>query len=219
METKKIRIAFFWEKSMVFDYTNLLILNINPICDSILDNNKILWHSKWFYDVREIEISKNKKICVIKIPPWNTIVDILKIMKWLSKNINIIGLAWWISKNLSLWQIIIPNKTYKYVSWKLYWWYDLSSSTKETIVQMEWLVYPHNDYKKLQKQWMNICDMESYELGKICKKFKISWRIIAIISDLPLLSPFYENQGNNQNIKKSIKYIWSNLDHLLLCTS
>lgn len=171
-------------------YENVILTNISPIRDGILEKSEIINESRWFYESYEIAV--NWKIYrLLKISPWNIVIDVLKTIWSHCKNLYLIGLAWSLNASFGIWDIICPKLVSKIWDMEnvLEIWAKIGWTWK--ICQVDWLVHENDFYETLLADGIDFVDMESWEIAYYANEFWFKANTVSMISDLPLRIPFY----------------------------
>lgn len=145
----------------------------------------------------------NTCFLIIKTTPGNTIVDLIKLLKGRAEYICLIGLAGSLKENIIPGQVISPSKAV--CSTNLNYEITLSCNEEKNgkICQTDGLIQSRRFYLRLQKRGVDFIDMESYYFAGLSQKYSIRSRVINIISDNPLLHPFFEDRIRfNPDIEK-----------------
>lgn len=192
----------FFGRNLDNSFENVIITNIRSIYLEIINNSEIINQSEGFYKCSLVNLNR-KKYLIIKINPGNVIIDVLKIIGDVAKNISLVGLAGSLNDKYLIGSIVFPRA-----------FVDLDNSNKIVvfnntangglICQTDGLVQNDNFYFDLIKKGVDFVDMESSFFVNFCKKNNIQSRIIAIISDLPLKYNFYENDFFSKKYFKKI---------------
>lgn len=180
-------------------FERVILMNIKPFFDVVSDLGNVILENKGFYENKKIIIN-DSIFRVILITPGNVIVDVLKVIGEISREITIFGLIGGLSEGVKRGDIVKPKVSLS-ANNRIF---ELDSSGQGMIFQTDGLVHDKNFYEDLKNRGVDFVDMESVYLGSFGKDKSISCRLIGLISDMPLRSPFYLDDVGTFDIKDKI---------------
>lgn len=187
------------------DFENVILTNIQPIFQAFVDYFQIKEFDRGFYQNCKISF-KNKTYRLIKINSGSCIIDVLKILGK-SKEIILVGLAGALNPQYEIGQIICPAKATSFENIEELKNFTLPINQSGLVCQVDGMLQDNDTYKQLLNSGVNLVDMESYYFASFCQSNKIASGLIALISDQPLLRPFYEVENFKVDIDKILEHI------------
>ena len=188
---KKI-ITLLGNKNIFRNVDFLIITNIWIIYDEF---NNSFWKENnnyigfWKSAVLNID---NKKVIISKIPPWNNILDYLKLAAQFKKKIYLCWFCWAINEKLEIWDFldnVFIDKNFNVLFLK----------------EVNWLIQEIDFYNDLKKKWIDIVDMETETLYNFWKENNIITQSLLVVSDHVFLEPFYKVKYGDERIIQWIK--------------
>jgi purine-nucleoside phosphorylase len=190
--------AFFGFNLERSPYEHIIITNIQPVFEKFSSTFCLFDLQKGFYVSGAFNYN-NTLYRIIKITPGNVIIDILKIIKIKAKSIILIGLVGALNLSYNIGDIAIPCYVLKPASLVKRRLNDNIESNL-TICQVNGLVQTNLFYEKLILHVIDFVDMESFYLYK--HTFSTTdIKYIGIVSDRPLIEPFYLKNKNIINFE------------------
>lgn len=183
----------FFGTNIDSSFEKIIITNISPIYNEIINKSIIIKNDKGFYDNTLIELN-GRLLRIIKITPGNVIIDILRLFKNVAKDIVMVGLVGSLDKNFQIGAIVTPsissivgcdNK------------FEFTNASYGYVCQVDGLIHDLEFYLNIANNGFHFVDMESYYLSRFGHNNKIACRLIGIVSDNPITKPFYEIENSS----------------------
>ena len=182
-----------------------LITNITPIFESLLraTDSAVDYHG--FYPSAPFT-KEGAPFRVIRIPPGSIIIDVLKTIGPYAASVGIVGLCGSLSERYPVSSFVCPS-----------WVTESQAPDKRLplnpkylngpcICQMDGLVQEEAFYRHLATLGIDLVDMESWYLRRFTPK-DTPVHVCSVVSDMPLISPFYENQPFDIDIQTLISLL------------
>lgn len=191
---KRIAEKFFGIK-LDNSFEKVILTNIKPFYEAISKSAKVILENRGFYENKQIIID-GSTFRLIWLTPGNVIVDVLRVIEPVSKEVILMGLVGGLSKSVKRGDVVKPMSALS-IDGEIF---HLDCSGKGIVFQTDGLIKDKSFYEDLKKNGVDFVDMESNYLGTFGKENGISCRLIGLVSDLPITSPFYLDEFEDKNI-------------------
>lgn len=176
--------SFFGTASSSFN-SRVLLTNISPFFESIINESTVLESFSGFYLVKNIELFTNTPFTIIKVNQGSTIIDVLTLLKNICSEMVFIGIAGSLNESLPVGKIIAPTLFLNKCE-------HVNKNTDDiTIFQTDGIINNDDYYHRLKKLNVDLVDMESRYVNSFCTDNNIDLKYFIQVSDLPLSKPFY----------------------------
>lgn len=183
------------EKVLGFDVGTIgtrhfILTNIKPLFDAVVEAGSIMNDFKGFYRSCDILVG-NYRYLIILLTPGNVIIDVLKLIADSAECVTLLGLCGSLNARYPVTSIVIPQFVTNSNEPTLKATLNSDCNSGLCICQVDGLIQTESFYLQLQAAGIDFVDMESFFL--MTHLHNIPTKTISIVSDMPLVSPFYKN--------------------------
>lgn len=182
----------FFGTELDSSFERVIITNILIFYKSISNSATVIFEDHGFYENKKI-IFNGSLFRLIKITPGSVIIDVLKVLGQVSKDVTLVGLVGALADEAKLGDIARPSSTLSANGDS----FILDGVGDSIIFQTEGLINESRFYEKVKAMGVDFIDMESSYLGYFGRVNNINCRVIGLVSDLPLKTPFYSDKCLN----------------------
>ena len=178
--------------------TRVILTNIEPIFCGIKESAGILFsYSSGFYRGCRLRFSDGEDFDLFKIPPGNSVIDVLKLLTKYSREIVFLGIAGSLRDNYHLGDVCTVQSFTRPGEHTL--------GPGPIICQTSGLIQEDTFYCQLKAEGVDLVDMECFDVFSICRDNNVALRYVVQISDCPLEIPFYQASAQAIRSKTFLK--------------
>lgn len=184
--------------------SRFIVTNIKPLFDALIAAGSVKHDYCGFYHSVYIHL-KGEFFLMTLITPGNVIIDILKLISHIATDVTLLGLCGSLNPNYPVTTIVVPQfvtNSNEPMQKKIL---NRNCSTGLCVCQVDGLVQTDSFYQQLAKAGVDFVDMESFFLKKQLPEVPL--KTISIVSDMPLISPFYKYNPVNIDIETIISHL------------
>lgn len=181
--------------------SRFIVTNIKPLFDALIAAGSVKDDYWGFYHSVYI-LLKGEFFVMTLLTPGNVIIDVLKLIANIATDVTLLGLCGSLNPNYPVTTIVVPqfvtdsnNPMQKTIL-------NQNCSTGLCVCQVDGIVQTDNFYQQLTKASVDFVDMESFFLKKQLPGVPL--KTVSVVSDMPLISPFYKDNPVNIDIEAII---------------
>ncbi|MCK8621900.1 hypothetical protein [Prevotella sp. E13-27] len=181
--------------------SSFIVTNIKPLFDALIAAGSVKQDYWGFYHSVYIHL-KGGSFVMTLLTPGNVIIDVLKLIANIATDVTLLGLCGSLNPNYPVATIVVPQFVTNSNDPMQKTVLNQNCNTGLCVCQVDGLVQTDNFYKQLEKVGVDFVDMESFFLKEQLPK--MSLKTISVVSDMPLISPFYKFNPINIDIEAII---------------
>lgn len=184
--------------------SRFIVTNIKTLFDAVVGAGSIMNDFKGFYHSCDILIG-NDRYLLILLTPGNVIIDILKLVANSATSITLLGLCGSLNPRYPVASVVAPEYVADSANPTHWEMLNTNGHAGTCICQVDGLVQTDDFYWKLQDAKIDFVDMESFFLKKHLPF--VQSKTISVVSDMPLVSPFYEDNPVDIDINSILLHL------------
>ena len=197
------------EKILGFDagtagISRFIVTNIKPLFDAVAQAGSVEQDYWGFYHSVDIKLG-DKHYVMTLLTPGNVIIDVLKLIADTATSVTLLGLCGSLNPRYPVTSVVIPQYVTESAEPSNWTTLNTNCQTGLCTCQVDGLVQTESFYRQLANIGIDFVDMESFFLKKHLPY--VSTQTISVVSDMPLISPFYEEQPFDIDIEAILQYL------------